>query len=142
MAKEIDISCAKIILRNDGIMHIHIKVDYSFEMEHSIAIVDARTKLAEGKPFPIMYTATKLVIPSNEVRAYLATEERSQLVTADAFVINSLPQRLVARLFKKFNKPVRPVEIFENESDAIEWLKQFVETKTQEEEEEEENLSK
>lgn len=142
MPKEIDISCAKIIIRDDGIMHVHIKLEYSLEMEHSKAIVEARTKLADGHRYPIMYTATQFLILSNDSREYLASESRSTLVIADAFVINSLPQRLLARLYKKFNKPVRPAEIFENENDAIEWLKQFVETKTQEEEEEEENLSK
>lgn len=129
MPNTIEIDCATITLRDDGIMHVHVKIEYSLEMEHSYAIVSARDKLAQGNSYPILYTASKFMIPSNEVREYLATEERAKYVTADAFVIQSLPQRLMARLFKKLNNPVRPVEIFENEEDAIKWLTQFVKNK-------------
>lgn len=126
MSKTIEIDCATITLRDDGIMHVHVKIEYSLEIEQGIQIVEARNELAKGVSYPLLYTAEKLMIPSNEVRNYLATEERAKFIIADAFVIQSLPQRLMARLFKKLNNPVRPVEIFENEEDAIKWLTQFV----------------
>ena len=118
---------AEIYLRKDGIMHVHIMVKNSFELQHSMQIVEARTKLAENKPYPILYTTEHtFVTPSPEVKQYVASEERSALVLADAFVIKSLPQRLAAKMFSNFNKPVRPSKFFSNEADAILWLKEFV----------------
>lgn len=122
----IDVPAARISLRKDGIMHVHIKVEIDFQLKHSKEIVAARNKLANGNPYPILYTATKFVLPSKEVREYVASEGRSELVLADAFVINSLPQRLVAQLYRKINRPVRPTRVFESKNDAISWLKGFV----------------
>lgn len=121
----ISTSSADIAIREDGIMHVHVKVELNFEIEHSREIVAARTKLAAGRAFPILYTATKFVVPSAEVRNYVASEDRSELVTADAFVINSLPQRITARLYRVINKPVRPTRIFECAEEAALWLKSY-----------------
>ena len=126
MDKTIDIEAATIKLREDGIMHVHIKIKMNFELEHSMQIVAARTKLAAGQSYPMLYTATKFVIPSAEVREYVASESRSKLVSADAFVINSLPQRIIANFYRKFNKPVRPTKVFDNVDEAIKWLKNYV----------------
>lgn len=120
--EKIEIAPAIIEIREDGIMHIHVKIDMDFNIQHSIDIVEARTKLANGKSFPMLYTLTKFVIPSNEVSQYLASEDRSKLVLADAFVINSLPQRLIGNFYMKFKNPVRPTKIFTDKEKAINWL--------------------
>lgn len=122
----IDIDVAKICICESGIMHVHIKVEDEFTIEHSIELVKARTELANGRKMPIMYTSPKFVIPSKEVREYVASEDRSALVLADAFVIYSLPQRLMSRFYLRFNKPVRPTQFFESEESATEWLQTFL----------------
>jgi len=126
MINQVNIPAANIKIRPDGIMHVHVKVQTHLEIEDSIAIIEARTKLANNRSYPIMYTATKLVIPTPEARVNIATEKRSKLVKADAFVVNSLPQRLMAKIYRVVNKPVRPTQYFETEESAIEWLKNFV----------------
>ncbi|CAG5076285.1 DUF7793 family protein [Parvicella tangerina] len=122
----VDLRSARIELRPDGVLHIDIKLDQVFEIEDSIAIIEARTKLVNGKRTPIVYTCTEFVIPSKEVREFVASEKRSELVIADAFVVNSLPQKLVANLFIKINKPVRPTKVFSNFDEACEWAKTFI----------------
>lgn len=123
----IDLPEATISVPEYGIMKIHIKVEDEFTIENSMAIVKARTKLADGRKMAMLYTTeTKFVIPSKEVREYVATEKRSELVIADAFVIGSLAQRLAVRFFIRFNKPVRPTRFFDNEESAIEWLRTII----------------
>lgn len=118
---------AEVYLRTDGIMHVHIMVKNTFELEDSMKIVEARTKLADNKAYPLLYTTEyTFVTPSPEVKKYVASEGRSSLVLADAFVISSLPQRLAAKIFSNFNNPVRPVKFFSNEADAILWLQGFL----------------
>ena len=107
-------------------MHVHVKVPMNFELKHSMQIVEARTHLAQDRSYPILYTSGQLVIPSAEVREYVASEPRSKLVTADAFIVNSLPQRIIANFYLKWNKPVRPTKMFDKEEEAIEWLKNYV----------------
>lgn len=126
MLKQEEIGCAKMILREDGILHIHIKVDEVFEIADSVELVKARTSLVAGRRTPIIYTCTQFVIPSKEVREFVASESRSTLVLADAFVVNSLPQRLMANLFIRINKPVRPTKVFNNFGAACAWAKTFI----------------
>ena len=123
---KIEIGCARMEMREDGILHVHIKVDEVFEIADSHALVQARTRLVDGRRTPIIYTCSEFVIPSKEVREFVASENRSKMVTADAFVVNSLPQRLVANFFIKINKPVRPVKVFDNFDAAREWILKYV----------------
>lgn len=116
-----------IKILDHSIMQIHTKVKDEFEIEHSRKICAERIKISNGKKFSLLHTSEKFVIPSKEVREFVATEERSELVLADAFVINTLPQRMTAKFFIQFNNPVRPTKIFDNVEEAIEWLKQFEE---------------
>lgn len=125
--KRVELKCADIELRPDGILHIDIKVDEVFELEHSQEMIEARTKLVEGKKTPIVYTCTQFVIPSKEVRELVASEQRSEMVLADAFVVNTMPQKIMASLFIRINKPVRPTRVFSTFEAAIEWVDTFIE---------------
>lgn len=127
VTKEIEVPSARIVIRTDGVMHIHIKVSTSFEIENSKEIFEAREKLAEGKPYPILYTSEyRFVTPSKEVKEYVSSIERTKLVLADAFVIGSFSQRLAAKIYLKLNKPSVPTEFFSTEDEAITWLLTFV----------------
>lgn len=124
---QVELSIATISIPEKGILHVHIKEEDELSLENAKEIVAARTKLAEGNKLAILYTsATRFVIPSKEVREYVATEERSSLVLADAFIIRSLAQRLAVRFYIRFNRPVRPTKFFENKEQALEWLRTFV----------------
>lgn len=115
-------------LLEEGILHVHIKVDEVFEIKDSFELVEARTKLVDGLKTPIIYTCTEFVIPTKEVREFVASEGRSDMVLADAFVVNSLPQRLIANFFTKINKPVRPTKVFSNFDEARDWARTFLPT--------------
>jgi hypothetical protein len=126
--KETEVPSARIMIREDGIMHIHIKISTSFEIENAIEIVEAREKLAEGKAHPILYTSKyRFVTPSKEVKEYLSTSnQRNALVLADGFIIGSFSQRLAAKIYLKLNKPIIPTAFFSNEEEAIRWLRTYV----------------
>lgn len=121
-----DVGCAKVEWREDGIVHIHIKETNTFEIEDSKKVLKARERIADGRKAPIIYTCTQFVIPSKEVREFVASEGRSGLVLADAFVVNSLPQKLMANIFIKINRPVRPAKVFNNFETARDWAQTFI----------------
>jgi hypothetical protein len=126
--KETEVPSARIMIREDGIMHIHIKISTSFEIENSIEIIEAREKLAEGKAYPILYTSQyRFVTPSKEVKEFLSTSnQRNALVLADGFIIGSFSQRLAAKIYMKLNKPIVPTAFFSNEEEAVRWLRTYV----------------
>jgi hypothetical protein len=46
---------------------------------------------------------------------------------ADAFVIDSLAQRILGNFYLKFNKPQFPTRFFNSKEEALIWLEAFVE---------------
>lgn len=122
--REKEVPSARIMIREDGIMHVHIKISTSFEMENSLEIIAAREVLADGKRFPILYTAEyRFVTPSREVKEFLSSSnERAALVAADAFVIGSFSQRLAAKIYLKLNMPSVPTAFYSTQEEAIKWL--------------------
>lgn len=122
----IELECATISLRSDGIIHIHTLIHGTVSMEDSKLIVEARTKLAENKPYPMLYTSeTPTATTNEELTEYMASEERNRLVLADAFVIRSFTQRLAVKMYFVLKKPKKPTSFFANEADAITWLKNY-----------------
>ncbi len=122
----IEIAEAIIEIRKDGIMHTHMKLKYEVTLENALNIFEAASSLAKGKPFANLFSTQKLLIPSNEVRDFTASEERNKIVLADAFVIHSLPQKLVGNFYLKFNRPPKPTRLFTNQQEAIKWLHRFI----------------
>lgn len=117
---------ANISIRSDGIMHVTMKNKEEFGIDEVKLIRRTRKELAQGKSYPILYTGDKLVLPTKEARAYMAEKTDQELAKAEAMIIKSLPQRMIASTYIRINKPKCPTRFFENESDAIEWLKEFV----------------
>lgn len=63
---------------------------------------------------------------SKEAREYIASDEVSEVVAADAFVIKGLALRIIGNGYLKINKPKRPGKLFSSQTLAVEWLKQFL----------------
>jgi len=122
-----EVDAAEINICTNGIMHIHVKVKGVFSIEHSKEIVAARTSLAGNRKYPVLYTLEDAFLtPSKEVSQYVASDERSTLIIADAFIVESFPQRLAARAYRLFSKPVRPTAFFSTKGKAIQWLQSFI----------------
>ena len=108
-------------------MHIHLKVNNAFSMEHSKEIVEARSLLSGGVKRPMLYTTdVPVIFPAPGVIEYLVSEERIRLISADAFVLTTLQQRLEAKLYTRLKKPAVPTKFFSSETDARKWLLQFL----------------
>lgn len=57
-----------------------------------------------------------------EARNFYAESEYSKYRYADAFIVNSLPMRLLVNFFIAFNKPKIPSKMFNNKESALNWI--------------------
>lgn len=57
-----------------------------------------------------------------EVRAWASSPTGNKNTIADALLISSLPHKLIANFYVKFNKPVKPTKIFNSREKAVQWL--------------------
>lgn len=59
---------------------------------------------------------------ATEVREWASAPDGNKNTIADALVISSLPHKILANFYLKFNKPVKPTKIFNARDKAIAWL--------------------
>ena len=122
----IDTDLVTICIRTDGIMHTHTKVKLEISLEDAQNIYETSVKLGKGKAYANLFTTEKFTLASAEVREFLVSPKRIAVATADAFILDSLPQKILGNFYLKFDKPPIPSKLFTDHSVAIKWLKQYV----------------
>lgn len=111
---------------DDGIMYVQLKADMEIGLEEAQAVFELSLEVGEGIAFPNLIRLNKLLIPTKEAREFVASEERAVRAKAEAFILNSLPQRIVGNFYLRFNKPPVPSKLFTSEEEALAWLRTFV----------------
>lgn len=112
-------------LREDDILVIEIRKDENFDVKDMWELIAAAKKIGNGRRFLNLIIVGAHTTPDEESRVLSTSEEGSIYKIADAFVITSLPQVLVANFYMKFNKPCVPTKFFKHVKDAENWLAQF-----------------
>jgi hypothetical protein len=62
---------------------------------------------------------------TRDAREYFSTRGRDTKINSMAVLIKSPISRVVGNFFLGINKPAVPTRLFDNEADALEWLKKF-----------------
>jgi hypothetical protein len=130
--KKDELPHTKIELRNDGIIqffygdYVHYNVDVSQEVENTVMTV------TEGETYMSLRIAGKQSSIAIKVMQYLSRGRGCLLTLADAFVIKSLLQRILAKIYLSIAKPYVPTQFFENIEDAEAWLKSLDKNKLKE----------
>jgi len=118
---------AKIWLGEDGITRI------TYFRNTEDMLVDAKEMVAtvwninKGKKTSLLVDKRVIKSMDREAREYYAGEEAAKTVNATALLIGSPVSRIIANFYIRLNKPKFPVKLFTSETEAIEWLKGFME---------------
>ena len=124
--KQKEIACGIVRLDPDGIMKMYIREGYTVELDDLKEIVKTTAEIGGGKKYPNLIKGGIYTSISSEARAYSATPESNLYTVADAFVIRSIAQKIIANFYLKFDKPVSPTRFFDTEKEAMKWLRGFV----------------
>ena len=81
---------------------------------------DAYHNLTKGKPFKVIVEFGAHVQISSEAR--LVAQENKVPAIAEALIINSLGQRILANFYMKIKHQQRPTKVFKNFQDAKTWI--------------------
>lgn len=110
--------------------HDHI-IELRFDNGFSGTADDARNMVQVFKKLRGKFKPSLLVIYaedntfSKDSREYIASEEVSAILKADALVIKGLAMRIIGNGYLKINKPKRPTRLFNSREEAIDWLKRI-----------------
>jgi len=120
----VNLNFATISMREDGIINTNILIDDPVNIEQAKELLNAYINVSKGVKTPNLYTVSKFALMEKEVMEFIINEA-NQHGKADAFVIHSLPQKILANFYLKFIKPNVPTKFFRTEEKAIEWLNQY-----------------
>lgn len=115
-----------VTIRPDGIMQISLKSNYKVSLSDAEAMVKLFKEMGGGKKFRLLFTAGDDTSVATEARYYASGPEANKYTISSAFVVKSIAQKLLGNAYVTFNKPVTPTRIFTEESEAVNWLKQFI----------------
>jgi hypothetical protein len=113
---------ARVGLRPDGIVQTDVYEEKELALPDVKEIIDAIAILGGKQMRPQLIVAGPLSGPDMQAMNYLASAESSPYAIAEAYVIQSLSQKILGKFYLSFNKPARPTRMFGNEEDAVEWL--------------------
>jgi len=115
-----------ILKRPDGIMEVHTHEDLCYEIEHMKEINAVFEKIIPGQRVPMFFIAGRYTSVSTEAREWGGTEEATRFSIAEAYVIQSLAQKMIANFYLRFDKPAVPTRFFNSKEEAERWLKGFL----------------
>jgi len=124
--KNIELKKSIVSLLDEGILHIHLKAGSEIELSDAVLIVEAMGKLSKGKKMPVLIDAGEFTSIDKEVRVFSASPQSNIYTIADAIAYYSLAQKMIADFYITHNRPTVPTKAFSNKTEAIDWLKSFI----------------
>jgi hypothetical protein len=100
----------------------HAEIDLESAKENSAAV----TGFYESKKFPLLIDSRNIKSISHDARKHFSTNGRDTKINAMAIMVKSPLSRVIGNFFMGLNKPQVPARLFESETLAVEWLKQFL----------------
>lgn len=107
----------------DGILIAECLNNTLLDLDKAREIVANRLKLQAGKSYPVIIHMNGLFSDSKSVRMFMATEG-AEGISMGAFVVKKRYEEVLVNLFLAIDAPKVPTGIFNNEPDAIAWIKE------------------
>lgn len=103
---------------------VELAEDIDFEISDLQDLVEAEREL-DGRKLPVLVLCEPTTNTNVDLMNYLSKNKNNPYSVADAFVITSISQSILANFYSKINKPERPTKFFTKREDAMKWLEQF-----------------
>ena len=125
-------SSDKIIFENfsvrineEDFYEIEVYNDMEFSFNELEELIKAQETLG-SKKLPVLVLCEEFASTDTAFVKHLAQNKNNPYSKADAFVISSMAQKIIANFYLKISSPERPTKFFKEKADAVIWLKQYV----------------
>lgn len=109
----------------NGILNIRLDEDGVVDIDDMNDYLDiVKTKL-DGNAYANLVEFGSYSNISDQARKFASSEQSNKFTVADAFVLQSISQRIIGNFYLKFGSPLRPTRLFKNRKEALDWLSQF-----------------
>lgn len=121
----IELATSTIWFDEDGILHSIAKNVPPQTLEEAKKNLEAFRKVTGGQKVCMVSDSTHSAPVNKEMRDF-AAEVLPEFVKAIAILSASSVGRMAANLFFSLKKQAYPVKFFDNEADAVKWLKNYL----------------
>jgi len=118
----IDYEKFSFTLRMDKIVHYKMKSNCMILLPDIITHYDLFKEKYAGQKFLNLYEFEENSEVDDDVRKWASNPAGNNFTIADAFVIQSMAQKMIGNFYLTFHKPVKPTKLFNNVDDALKWL--------------------
>lgn len=121
MRKTLETSVAFLSFEDD-ILLVKMKEGINLDQSEMEQLLKQAVEFTSPNKYFAIIDTTALYDSTPESRSFYAESDYSNYRYADAFIVNSLPMRLLVNFFITFNKPKIPSKMFNNEESALNWI--------------------
>lgn len=121
--KELDYPEVNLQLKSNDIVYVLFKDNCILDIDLQLRLLRYYAEITDNTLMHFIFLAAENVTITKEARDNAVKIEDQSMLGASAVVVDSLPYKLIANFYLKFNKPKRPYKVFGKEEDAIKWLK-------------------
>jgi len=107
------------------ILSLIFKRGSSINGEIAKKLVELSSEISKNEPHANFVDVRDMMFMSKEGRAVFGNSNKSTVLCI-AVVINSKFQKSLGNIYLKFNKPKINTRLFENQEDAMSWIKQVL----------------
>ena len=118
-----------IFMRKDGIMQLLFKQGFSGDVSDARNMIETFKKIRPDKKILALVIYQHDNTFTKETREFIAGDETSKVVAADALIIKGLALKIIGNGYLQINKPKRPTRIFNSVESGLKWLEQFLHVK-------------
>lgn len=117
----------KVTLVDGKYFFLEINSDAEFEIEDLELLVMFQKELGGGKQYPVLILPSPTATTNSDLLKHMAQKDSLPYTKADAFVLTSIAQKILANFYLKIYPPGRPTLFFTRKEEALKWLEKFME---------------
>jgi len=131
MEKKIETRTEIIYLGEEGIVYCIARKGTILEIDDAKENVQAIAKVIGNGKAPVFVDIRQSEGASKEARKYFTSNEVAEIQSAVAMLVDSGFSKLIGNFFIGLNKPIFPLKLFTSKDEAVYWLKNFIEKKSE-----------
>lgn len=121
MQKTNDTYLANLCLEED-VLIVKMKPNIDIGESELTELFNLSNELADFKKRFVIIDTRENFNSNADIRTLYSDDNFIKYRYADAFIVNSLPMRLLVNFYISFNKPKIPTKMFNNPDSAREWI--------------------
>lgn len=113
------------LTKHDHLYEIDVFANSDFGFKELRQLIEVQREMG-GDRLPVLVLCGEYTTSDVSFLKQLSRNGNDPYSSADAFVIQSIAQKLVANFYIKMVRPERPTKFFTSKQDAVKWLGQFM----------------